>query len=113
VKSGTKGIVKGRCRRKDFSQETLQPSPEQFNGIEFRRVGREKQNSAPGILGSKKQPLFGMERSIVHYDHGSWFQRRQELAGKPEFKKPAVHRSVILKGRKNSVALLGLTENFV
>ena len=47
-----------------------------------------------------------MERSIIHYDHGSWFQRRQELAGKPEFKKPAVHRSVILKGRKNSVAHL-------
>lgn len=49
-----KGIVKGRSRRKDFSQETLQPSPEQFNGIEFRRVGREKQNSASGILGSRK-----------------------------------------------------------
>ena len=47
-----------------------------------------------------------MERSIVHYNHGSWFQRRQELAGKPEFKKPAVHRSVILKGRKNSVVHL-------
>ena len=47
-----------------------------------------------------------MERSIVHYNHGSWFQRRQELAGKPEFKKFAVHRSAILKGCKNSVAHL-------
>lgn len=57
-------------------------------------------------MGSKKQPLFGMERSIVHYNHGSLFQRRQKLVGKPKFKKPAVHGSVILKRCKNPAACL-------
>ena len=47
-----------------------------------------------------------MERSIVHYNHGPLFQRRQELVRKPEFKKLAIHRSVILKRRKNVTAHL-------
>lgn len=47
-----------------------------------------------------------MERSIVHYNHGPLFQRRQELVREPEFKKSAVHRSVILKWRKNLTAHL-------
>ena len=106
MKSGTKGIIKGRGRRKDFPQKTLQPSPELFNGIERKGVGRKKQKSASGILGSKKQPLLGMERSIVHYNHGSLFQRRQKLAGKPEFKKFAVHCSVILERSKNFISHL-------
>ena len=106
MKSGIEGIIKGRSSRKRFSQKALQPRPESFNRIEFRRVGREEQKSATGILGSKTQPLFGMERSIVHYNHGPLFQRRQELVREPEFKKPAVHRSVILKWRKNLTAHL-------
>ena len=106
MKSVTKGNIKGRGRRKDFSQEALQPGPEFFNGIELWRVWWKEQKSASSILGSKKQPLFGMERSIVHYNHGSLFQRRQKLVGKPEFKKPAVHRSVILERCKNPVTYL-------
>ena len=97
---------KAHHQRKDFSQETLQPGPELFNGIELRGVRWKEQNSASCVLGSKKQPLFGMERSIVHYNHGSLLQRRQKLVGKPEFKKSAVHRSAILKRRENSVAHL-------
>ena len=97
---------KAHHQRKDFSQETLQPGPELFNGIELRGVRWKEQNSASCVLGSKKQPLFEMERSIVHYNHGSLLQRRQKLVGKPEFKKSAVHRSAILKRRENSVAHL-------
>ena len=47
-----------------------------------------------------------MEWSVIHHNHGSLFQRRQKLVGKPELKKPAVHRSVILKRRKNPVTYL-------
>ena len=48
-----------------------------------------KEKSAPGIWGNKKQPLLGMERRIIHHNHGSLFQRRQKLVGKPELQKPA------------------------
>ena len=106
MKSGTKGNIKGRSRREDFPQKAFEPGPELFNRIEFWRVGRKKEKSASGILGSKKQPLFGMERSIVHYNHGSLLQRRQKLVRKPEFKKAAVHRSAILKRRKNPLTHL-------
>ena len=106
MKSGTKCIIKGRSRRKSFSQKAFQPGPEFFNGIEFWGVGRKEQQPASSVMGSKKQPLFGMERSIIHYNRGSLFQRRQKLVGKPEFKKTAVHRPVILKRRKNPVAHL-------
>ncbi len=37
----------------------------------------------------KKQPLLGMERRIIHHNHGSLFQRRQKPVGKPELQKPA------------------------
>jgi hypothetical protein len=53
-----------------------------------------KEKSAPGILGNKKQPLLGMERRIIHHNHGSLFQKRQKLVGKPELQKladPATH----------------------
>ena len=106
MKSVIKCNIKGRDRRKDFPQEALQPGPEFFNGIEIWGVWWKEQKSASSILGSEKQPLFGMERSIVHYNHGSLFQRRQKLVGKPEFKKLAVHRSVILKRCKNPVTYL-------
>ena len=44
-----------------------------------------------------------MERSIIHYNHGSFFKGRQKLVGKPEFKKFAVHRPAILKRRENLI----------
>ena len=44
-----------------------------------------------------------MERSIVHYNYGTLVKGRQKPIGKPEFKKAAVHRSVILKWRKNLI----------
>lgn len=44
-----------------------------------------------------------MERSIVHHNYGTLVKGRQKLIGKPEFKKAAVHRSVILKWRKNLI----------
>ena len=47
-----------------------------------------------------------MECSIIHYNYGSLFQRRLKLVGKPKRKKPAVHRPVILKRRKNPVTYL-------
>ena len=45
-----------------------------------------------------------MERSIIHHNHGTLIQGRQKLIRKPEFKKAAVHRSAILKWRKNLVS---------
>ncbi len=51
-------------------------------------------------MGSRKQPFLGMERSIIHYNHGAFVERRQKLIGKPEFKKAAVHRSAVLKWGK-------------
>ena len=44
-----------------------------------------------------------MERSIIHYNHGTLFQRRQKLVRKPKFKKAAVHRPTILKWCKDLV----------
>ena len=44
-----------------------------------------------------------MEGGIIHYNHGTFIQRRQKLARKPEFKKSAVHRSTILKRCKDLV----------
>ena len=52
---------KAHHQRKDFSQETLQPGPELFNGIELRGVRWKEQNSASCVLGSKKQPLFPLQ----------------------------------------------------
>ena len=74
-----------------------------FNRIEFWRIWRKEQKFAASILGSRKQPFFGMERSIIHYNHGTLFQRRQKLVRKPKFKKAAVHRPTILKRCKNLV----------
>ena len=45
-----------------------------------------------------------MEGSIIHYDYGSLVKGRQQLMRKPEFKKAAVHRSAILKRRKDLVS---------
>ena len=44
-----------------------------------------------------------MEGSIIHYDHGTFVKGRQKLIRKPEFKEAAVHRSAILKWRKDLV----------
>ena len=74
-----------------------------FNGIEFWGIWRKEQKFAASILGSRKQPLFGMERSIIHYNHGTFIQGRQKLVGKPKFKKAAVHRPAILKRCKDLV----------
>ena len=74
-----------------------------FNGIEFWGIWRKEQKFTASILGNRKQPLLGMERSIIHYNHGTLFQRRQKLVRKPKFKKAAVHRPTILKWRKDLV----------
>ena len=78
-----------------------------FNGIEFWGIWRKEQKFAASILGSRKQPFFGMERSIIHYNHGTLFQRRQKLVRKPKFKKAAVHRPAILKWRKDLIPHFG------
>ena len=44
-----------------------------------------------------------MKRSIIHYDHGTFVKGRQKLVGKPEFKKAAVHRSIILERCKDLI----------
>ncbi len=74
-----------------------------FNGVEFRGIGRQEQKPASSILGSRKQPLFGMERGVVHYNHGTLVEGRQKLIGKPEFKKTTVHRPAILKRREDLI----------
>ena len=74
-----------------------------FNGIEFWGIWRKEQQFAASILGSRNKPLFGMEGSIIHYNYGTFVKRRQKLIRKPEFKKTAVHRSAILKWRKDLV----------
>ena len=47
-----------------------------------------------------------MEGSIIHYDYGSLVKGRQKQMRKLEFKKAAVHRSAILKWRKDPVSHL-------
>ena len=74
-----------------------------FNGIEFWGIWRKEQKFAAGILGSRKQSFFGMEGSIIHYNHGALIQRWQKLVRKPKFKKAAVHCPAILKRRKDFV----------
>ena len=44
-----------------------------------------------------------MERSIIHYNHATLIKRMQKLLRKPIFKKLAVHRSAILKWRKDFI----------
>ena len=48
-----------------------------------------------------------MERSIIHYNHGAFFQGRKELFWEPKFKKLAVHGTTILKRRKDPISHLG------
>ena len=48
-----------------------------------------------------------MEGSIIHYNDAALVKRRQKLVRKPEFKKTAVHRSAILKGRKDLIPHFG------
>ena len=55
-------------------------------------------------FGQQKQPPFGMEGSIIHYDHGTFVKGRQKLIRKPEFKETAIHRPAILKWRKDLVS---------
>ena len=45
-----------------------------------------------------------MEGSIIHYDHGILVKGKQKLMRKPEFKKAAIHRSTILKWRKDLIS---------
>ena len=47
-----------------------------------------------------------MERGVIHYDHGSFFQGRQKLLYKPMLKKCAVHGTTILKWSKDLIAHL-------
>ena len=80
------------------------PSPELFNGVELGGIWWEEQKLAASILCNRKQPPFGMEGSIIHYDYGSLVKGRQKLMRKPEFKKAAIHRSTILKWCKDLVS---------
>ena len=77
-----------------------------FNGIEFWGIWRKEQKFAAGILGNRKQPFFGMERSIIHHNHGIPIQGRQKLVRKPKFKKAAVHCPAILKWCRDLVGHL-------
>ena len=47
-----------------------------------------------------------MEGSIIHYNHGSFFQRRQKLLCEPILKKRAVHGAAILKRCKDPITCL-------
>ena len=76
-----------------------------FDGIEFRGVRRKKHHPASKFLGSRRKPCLGMERSIIHHNHGILVQRRKELAGKPRLKQGAVHCSAILELGQNIFAL--------
>ena len=91
-----------------------------FNRIEFWGIWWKEEKFAASILGSRNKPLFGMERSIIHYNYGTFVERGQKLIRKPEFKKTAVHRSTILKwckylirhlSRNNAAALIFSTTN--
>ena len=79
MKSGKQSNIERRYGWKDFPKGILQPSPKLFNGVEVWRIWREEQKLAASVLGSRNRPLLGMEGSIIHYDHGTLFQRKQEL----------------------------------
>ena len=72
--------------------------------IEFRGIRRKKYHPATKFLGSRRKPCLGMERGIVHHNHGSLVQRRKKLAGKPRRKQGTVHRSAILELGQNIFA---------
>lgn len=76
-----------------------------LDGIEFGGVRRKKHYPASKFLGSRRKPCLGMERSVIHYNHGILVQRRKELAGKPGLKQGRVHRSAILELGQNIFAL--------
>lgn len=101
MKSGKNSGIKRRSGRKDIAKAALQPGPEFFDRVEFRRIGRQKQERATNALGSSSKPLLGMERRIVHYDHSAFVQRWQKLMRKPEVEQAAVHCSAVLKGRND------------
>jgi len=50
-----------------------------FNAIELRGIRREEQKPASSIMGSRKQPLLGMERNMIHYNHCTLVKGRQKL----------------------------------
>ena len=75
-----------------------------LNGIEFRGVRRKEQHTATKFLGSRRKPCLGMERSIIHHNHGTLVQRRKKLVGKPRLKQGTVHRSAILELGQNIFA---------
>jgi len=64
---------------------------------------------AAKILGNRTKPLFGVERGIIYYNHSILFKGRQELGGKPEFKKGAVYRPAILEGARILPSILAAT----
>ena len=72
---------------KDFAQGSFKPDPEIFNRVEFRGIRGREQQPAPGILGSRKQPFFGMERDAVYYNHCAFIQGMVEADWKTRSQK--------------------------
>jgi len=64
LKSSKKGGIKRRSGRKDIAKAALQPGPEFFDRVEFRRIGRQKQEGATNALGSSSKPLLGMRIKV-------------------------------------------------
>ena len=101
MKRSKNGVIKRGEVWKDTAKSSFEPSPEFLNRIEFRGVRRKKNHPAAKILGSRREPCLGMERSIVHHNHGVLVQGRKKLVGKPGLKQRMVHRSAILEGGQN------------
>ena len=73
-----------------------------FDRIEFRGVGWKKEKFTPGSLGNKKA-AFGNGMKYYPLQLRFLVPEKAKMVRKP---KTAIHRSVILKRRKNSVAYL-------
>lgn len=89
---------------------SFEPSPKVLNRVKFRGIGWQEEEDNPRFLGSRKQALLAVKRSIVHHNHASFLQGWKKLVGKPEFKQRTVHRAIILQRRKDPAIHLGCND---
>ena len=72
---------------KGFAQPRFYVSPDVFDGVEVRRVGREKEQGVPGIIDKFLRERAFVKPGVVEDDDGFCRQGRQQVVGEPEAEK--------------------------
>ena len=72
---------------KGFAQPRFYVSPDVFDGVEVRRVGREKEQGVTGIFDKFLRERVFVKPGIVEDDDGFCRQGRQQVVGEPEAEK--------------------------